>query len=261
MSVYMQIVLLATAWLGQMEDMGNAGGPSRLFKPPFPATTVEVTPKFKVVSERGPFSISTGISFPIELELDSEPEAIRELDEPRSKKQLDQSTFGRVRLADDVSFAPTQNDIMHKKTKFKRNPLKTDTSVSREMKKIKREMKELVKTTGFGSRENRAVLPPDRTLRALQERLQLFRSITLSLNQVGLVGEQCLLRAICEAAKFPQADEEGLVGQIVTLLLTIPENSVPEMASYNEATERGKAGKNCTGYSDCPISVFNVRDL
>lgn len=44
--------------------------------------------------------------------------------------------------------------------------------------------------------------------------------ITLSLNQVGLVGEQCLLRAICEAAKFPQADEEGLVGQIVTLLLT-----------------------------------------
>lgn len=35
-----------------------------------------------MVSERGPLSISTGISFPIELELNSDPESIRELDEP-----------------------------------------------------------------------------------------------------------------------------------------------------------------------------------
>lgn len=46
MWVFLLILTLGTGCQGQVDD--NGGGPSRLFKPPFPATTVEVTPKFKV---------------------------------------------------------------------------------------------------------------------------------------------------------------------------------------------------------------------
>ncbi|XP_028967377.1 uncharacterized protein LOC114828243 [Galendromus occidentalis] len=65
------VCFLVISFVGAQEMTGM----SRIFKPPLGSTSVEFIPKFQVVTDDGPVSVSTGIAFPLELALKAvEPE-------------------------------------------------------------------------------------------------------------------------------------------------------------------------------------------
>lgn len=67
----------------------------------------------------------------------------------------------------------------------------------------------------------------------------------------GLSGRDCLKRSICEATEIP-LKEEGLVGELLEVLLTPIHGSLPDN-DYFEAMKAGKQGADCLQlYSSCP---------
>ncbi|XP_051156493.1 uncharacterized protein LOC127278709 [Leptopilina boulardi] len=67
----------------------------------------------------------------------------------------------------------------------------------------------------------------------------------------GLSGRDCLKRSICEATEIP-LKEEGLVGELLEVLLTPIHGSFPNN-DYFEAMKAGEQGVDCLQlYSSCP---------
>ncbi|XP_065562333.1 uncharacterized protein LOC136028422 [Artemia franciscana] len=94
------------------------------------------------------------------------------------------------------------------------------------------------------------------------DRLQVFRSIEFGLASLGVDGKACLLRTICELQSNPIA-HSGLLGEVVTAVLTPKEGMNDFLHDYIEARQIGRIGnttaKSCgRHYSDCPFSVFDV---
>ncbi|KAM3965445.1 uncharacterized protein ACR2FA_000279 [Aphomia sociella] len=94
------------------------------------------------------------------------------------------------------------------------------------------------------------------------ERLTFYRSLADLLNTKGFNGQECVLRAICEAAQYP-VEDEGLVGEIVHILLTPdygrspfdPEDQEWEdtMSDYKDAAIAGRQMFSCPAiYNGCP---------
>ncbi|XP_035447422.2 uncharacterized protein LOC118274139 [Spodoptera frugiperda] len=105
------------------------------------------------------------------------------------------------------------------------------------------------------------------------ERLTFYTAVADMLRSKGFNGEECVYRAICEAAQYP-VEEEGLVGEIIHILLTPDygktafddkdEDLEYMMAPYNDAATAGRQMFNCASiYSGCPegqglMEMFSV---
>lgn len=50
-------------------------------------------------------------------------------------------------------------------------------------------------------------------------RKRAYRSLEINLNRLGLNGKRCILRAICEAAENPLHEHNGVVGDLIQILL------------------------------------------
>ncbi|KAJ8714697.1 hypothetical protein PYW07_002922 [Mythimna separata] len=94
------------------------------------------------------------------------------------------------------------------------------------------------------------------------ERLTFYTAVADMLRTKGINGEECVYRAICEAAQYP-VEEEGLVGEIIHILLTPDYGRTPFdekdedwddlMGAYNDAATAGRQMFNCASiYSGCP---------
>ncbi|XP_026741420.1 uncharacterized protein LOC113503580 [Trichoplusia ni] len=94
------------------------------------------------------------------------------------------------------------------------------------------------------------------------ERLTFYTAVADMLNSKGFNGEECVNRAICEAAQYP-VEEEGLVGEILHILLTPDYGKTPFddrdreledlMASYYDAATAGRQMFDCASiYPSCP---------
>ncbi|CAH2049130.1 unnamed protein product, partial [Iphiclides podalirius] len=94
------------------------------------------------------------------------------------------------------------------------------------------------------------------------ERLVFYKAVADLLQMKGMNGEDCVLRAICEAAQFP-VEEEGLVGEVLHILLTPDygrtafEENDPGwndlMSPYIDAAVVGRQMFDCASvYYNCP---------
>ncbi|XP_022129824.2 uncharacterized protein LOC111003552 [Pieris rapae] len=101
------------------------------------------------------------------------------------------------------------------------------------------------------------------------ERLVFYNSFADMLEMKGLSGQDCVQRAICEAAQFSVSDD-GLFGEIIHVLLTpdygknlLVEDSTwkDDMASYIDAATAGRQMFECSYiYNNCP-EARSVLDL
>ncbi|XP_042878691.1 uncharacterized protein LOC122257467 [Penaeus japonicus] len=91
------------------------------------------------------------------------------------------------------------------------------------------------------------------------ERRAGFAIIQNGLDNLGLPGRACLLRAVCEIAEEP-VDGLGAVGDILNLIFAAGygEGS-EEMQEFAVAEERGRREGDCEGrYSECPLSLAEL---
>ncbi|XP_034833456.2 uncharacterized protein [Maniola hyperantus] len=93
------------------------------------------------------------------------------------------------------------------------------------------------------------------------ERIVFYNSLADLLEMKGMNGQDCLLRAICEAAQYP-VHEEALVGEILHILLTPDYGHSPfeeqdqewqeAMSIYSDAATAGRQMFDCGYiYSGC----------
>ncbi|EDO63475.2 AGAP004006-PA [Anopheles gambiae str. PEST] len=93
-------------------------------------------------------------------------------------------------------------------------------------------------------------------------RKKVYRMIELNLNRHGYDGKKCILRMICELAKHPVRDGNGIVGDLLQLVFTPSE-------SYNEGlpgefyhAEKSGKRENCAKYSRyCPKDPLETISL
>ncbi|XP_075979525.1 uncharacterized protein LOC142978824 [Anticarsia gemmatalis] len=94
------------------------------------------------------------------------------------------------------------------------------------------------------------------------ERLTFYKTAAEMMRMKGMDGDECVLRAICEAAQYP-VEEEGLVGELIHILLTPDYGRSPfdekdqefedMMSPYNDAATAGRQMFNCPSiYPGCP---------
>ncbi|KAH9367497.1 hypothetical protein HPB48_022124 [Haemaphysalis longicornis] len=96
-----------------------------------------------------------------------------------------------------------------------------------------------------------------RSLEPGQDRWALYRGASWFLRRLGLDGEACVKRSLCEVAAMPRM--EGLLGDVVEALFTIPEDhrNASFLGDYYEASKRGRTVGRCdASYSDCPLSLL-----
>ncbi|XP_034486776.1 uncharacterized protein LOC117791198 [Drosophila innubila] len=92
----------------------------------------------------------------------------------------------------------------------------------------------------------------------------IYRAIEMVLQNLGLPGHSCLLRAICDHAALPLTYESGLLGEILHIILT-PSSSrdqlgAPKDRVYQTAEHFGRRGGNCElAYANrCPRSPIDL---
>ncbi|XP_039758673.1 uncharacterized protein LOC120632749 isoform X2 [Pararge aegeria] len=95
-----------------------------------------------------------------------------------------------------------------------------------------------------------------------EERIVFYKSVADLLEMKGMGGQDCVLRAICEAAQYP-VHEEALVGEMLHILLTPDYGHSPfeeqdpdweeAMSMYRDAATAGRQMFDCGYiYSGCP---------
>ncbi|XP_058824139.1 uncharacterized protein LOC131684907 [Topomyia yanbarensis] len=90
-------------------------------------------------------------------------------------------------------------------------------------------------------------------------RKKAYRSLEIQLNKMGLNGKRCVLRAICEASDVPMYEHNGILGDLLQILLT-PSHSANENlpAEFYRAEELGHK-HDCSKYRrHCPKSILDV---
>ncbi|XP_027215782.2 uncharacterized protein [Penaeus vannamei] len=86
-----------------------------------------------------------------------------------------------------------------------------------------------------------------------------FNVIQNGLENMGLPGKSCLLRAVCEVAKEPVTDL-GVVGEILNLIFAAGYGEGSEsMHEYVVAEEKGRREGDCEGrYNECPLGLVSL---
>ncbi|XP_058448622.1 uncharacterized protein LOC131428594 [Malaya genurostris] len=90
-------------------------------------------------------------------------------------------------------------------------------------------------------------------------RKKAYRSLELRLNKMGFNGKRCVLRAICEASDVPMYEHNGILGDLIQILLTpshsADENLPPE---FHRAEELGHR-HDCSKYRrHCSKSILDL---
>ncbi|XP_062552847.1 uncharacterized protein LOC134217989 [Armigeres subalbatus] len=89
-------------------------------------------------------------------------------------------------------------------------------------------------------------------------RKKAYRAIESHIKRTGLDGKKCLLRAICEASEIPLGENNGVVGDIIHILLS-PSTSVDEglPPEFYKAERLGREGR-CQKYrKHCDENVLD----
>ncbi|XP_042878685.1 uncharacterized protein LOC122257462 [Penaeus japonicus] len=86
-----------------------------------------------------------------------------------------------------------------------------------------------------------------------------FNVIQNGLENMGLPGKSCLLRAVCEVAQEP-VEDLGVVGEILNLVFAAGYGEGSEdMHEYVVAEEKGRREGDCEGrYNECPLGVASL---
>ncbi|XP_055547243.1 uncharacterized protein LOC129731362 [Wyeomyia smithii] len=90
-------------------------------------------------------------------------------------------------------------------------------------------------------------------------RKKAYRSIEIQLNKMGLNGKRCVLRAICEASDRPMYEHNGILGDLLQILLT-PSHSEDESLplEFYRAEQLGYQ-HDCSKYRrHCPRSILDM---
>ncbi|GAB0088582.1 hypothetical protein DMENIID0001_030390 [Sergentomyia squamirostris] len=104
----------------------------------------------------------------------------------------------------------------------------------------------------ISSKQSRSLKEP------LFSRKKIYNVLESKLRCHGHRGRACLLRAICEEAEDPIHDHNGVIGDIIHIILT-PSSSVQEdlHPEYYKAEELGRSG-DCTKYKKyCPQCIHD----
>ncbi|KAG1701741.1 hypothetical protein GQR58_004662 [Nymphon striatum] len=92
----------------------------------------------------------------------------------------------------------------------------------------------------------------------ISPQMMRFRRDTSGLNSVGIAGAQCLSRLICETSSTPQ-HHEGLIGDILDMLIMIVPENKERRRDYWDAHSHGLMNGNCQQqYKGCPISIYSM---
>ncbi|XP_043650166.1 uncharacterized protein LOC122618098 [Drosophila teissieri] len=113
--------------------------------------------------------------------------------------------------------------------------------------------------------EQKLGLDPDMLQEDLQAlgsyRWSVYEAFTALAIRMKLNGRVCVLKSICESAAAPFDDRNGLLGEVLHILLT-PSSSVDPLAEhsdndYLQAERLGAAGGDCDQvYPKCPKSLL-----
>ncbi|XP_047738645.1 uncharacterized protein LOC125178578, partial [Hyalella azteca] len=94
-------------------------------------------------------------------------------------------------------------------------------------------------------------------------RTRAYAAIENAFESVGLPGEGCMLRAVCQAAAEGLPEGYGLLGEITAMLLAplhdLDNTTSAVLGSYTAAERRGHDTGDCdTVYSDCPVHLTDL---
>ncbi|XP_058449394.1 uncharacterized protein LOC131429338 [Malaya genurostris] len=99
----------------------------------------------------------------------------------------------------------------------------------------------------------------DRYPKKFITRKKIYHAIEEQLKKNGLNGKKCLLRTICEAAEIPMVDNNGVIGDLIHIILS-PSTSEDEHlpAEFHKAEILGLEG-NCRKYrKHCKLNVLDL---
>ncbi|XP_077269636.1 uncharacterized protein LOC143901317 isoform X1 [Temnothorax americanus] len=83
------------------------------------------------------------------------------------------------------------------------------------------------------------------------ERMTVYRLLEEEFERRGIDGRECMKKSICETATMPLEDE-GLVGELLHLLLTPRKSDTSLDSEYLQALEFGRDYQDCSGiYRSC----------
>uniref|UniRef100_A0A034WNX3 CRIB domain-containing protein n=1 Tax=Bactrocera dorsalis TaxID=27457 RepID=A0A034WNX3_BACDO len=84
----------------------------------------------------------------------------------------------------------------------------------------------------------------------------IYKAMEILMNRAGLAGRECMLRSICEHAAVPLHYDNGILGEILHIILA-PSRSHDELGSpndkdYGHAEHIGRKGGDCAAtYATC----------
>ncbi|XP_055539409.1 uncharacterized protein LOC129726572 [Wyeomyia smithii] len=119
---------------------------------------------------------------------------------------------------------------------------------------------------GDAKTENQKTATSERALRAVSEaprkfitRKNIYHAIEEHLIKNGFNGKKCILRAICDAAELPMAENNGLVGDLVHILLS-PSTSEDEHlpAEFYKAELLGLEGRCQKYHKHCKHDILEL---
>ncbi|KAK4314331.1 hypothetical protein Pmani_014363 [Petrolisthes manimaculis] len=91
------------------------------------------------------------------------------------------------------------------------------------------------------------------------QRVAGFNLLQKLMDTMGLAGEECMLRAVCEVAERP-VDNLGITGEIINLFFSAGYGGgSEEVKEYVKAEEVGRREGDCeTKYSSCPYPLASM---
>ncbi|XP_055609710.1 uncharacterized protein LOC129756739 [Uranotaenia lowii] len=90
-------------------------------------------------------------------------------------------------------------------------------------------------------------------------RKKAYRTLEINLHKGGFNGKRCVLRAICEASEAPLFEGNGIIGDLLQILLTPSYSEDESLPREFYRAEKAGLQHNCTRYRrHCPQSVLDV---
>ncbi|XP_046400958.1 uncharacterized protein LOC124167175 [Ischnura elegans] len=116
--------------------------------------------------------------------------------------------------------------------------------------------------TYTGRRRRRRIRPRRNTNKKKRgpiTRAAVYVAIEATLESLGLDGQSCLLRSICEASETPLY-HGSLVAELLHVLFTPSTTSENDLSyDYIAAEELGKKNSDCFSiYPECPSGIFDI---
>ncbi|XP_065079649.1 uncharacterized protein LOC135702507 [Ochlerotatus camptorhynchus] len=94
---------------------------------------------------------------------------------------------------------------------------------------------------------------------ATYTRKKIYRSIEVNMKRLGFNGKRCILRAICEASDTPLCEHNGVLGDLIHILLTPSHSKDEHLPPEFYRAEKMGHKHDCSRYwRHCPKSLLDV---